>query len=61
MRRSIYDILIIPFLLLGAIVLALWLITVRICDALGDLRDYLAGKTKPCDKEPAKRRPRRAF
>ncbi len=62
MRRwSTIDILIAPLLLMGAIILALWLIFVRTYDMLGDVYDYLVGRHKPCDKEPAKRRPRRAF
>lgn len=61
MRKAFFDILMIPFLLVGVVVLAVWLIIVRLIDLCGDVRDYLAGRKKPCDKEPAKRRPRRAF
>ena len=46
---------------IGMIILAIWLIIVRLVDLGGDIRDYLARRNKSCDKTPAKRRPRRAF
>jgi len=61
MDRWAVKIVMWPLLLLGIIVLALWLITVRIIDLGGDICDYLAGRNKRCDKTPAERRPRRAF
>lgn len=60
-RTTLFYIMLAPLLLIGAVVLAIWLIVVRVIDLCGDLRDYLAGRRKVCDKEPAKRRPRRAF
>ena len=49
-RWTMLDVIMTPLLLLGIIVLAVWWFGIQIATAL-----------KPCDKEPAKRRPRRAF
>lgn len=60
-QMKLMDVVLVPFLLIGAFVLALWLISVRLYDLCLDIRDYLAGRNKRCDKATAERRPRRAF